>query len=399
MFMAYCEIFNIKKLLQTPNKHPLANSNSVEELSVGKTTCGPDETECPDACCPVANWFCCPNGRYCAETPDKCPLANSNSMKELSEAKTSCGPDETECPDACCPVANWYCCPFGKYCAETLDKCPLIKSNSFKELSVIKSTCGPEETECPGGCCILTNAYCCPDGIHCAPSPDKCPHSKYDSFKELSIIKPACPLARFHFETECPGGCCILPNAYCCPDGIHCAPGPPMCPQSKSNSFMELSVSKPTCGPGETQCPDACCPVANWFCCPDGRYCAETPDKCPLSKSNSFKKLSVIKSTCGPEETECPGGCCTLPNAYCCPNGINCAHAPHLCPPSKSNSSKELSEAKFTCDPDETKCPGGCCKEANWECCLENPWFVCAPTFEACPFSRTQSEIKFNLVK
>ena len=65
----------------------------------------------------------------------------------------------------------------------------------------------------------------------------------------------------------------------------------------------------------------------------------------------------------------------------------------------QSNSSKELSVAKFTCDPDETKCPGGCCKEANWECCLENPWFVCAPTFEACPFSRTQSEIKIDSVE
>ena len=62
--------------------HSICNSKSFKQLSEGgKTTCGPDETECPNNCCPVANWFCCADGRYCAETEDKCPLANSNSFK------------------------------------------------------------------------------------------------------------------------------------------------------------------------------------------------------------------------------------------------------------------------------------------------------------------------------
>ena len=235
-------MLNIKKLLQTPHKYPLVNSNSVGELSVGKTTCGPDETECPDACCPVANWFCCPNGRYCAETPDKCPLSKSNSSMELSAARSTCAPDETQCPDACCPVANWFCCPDGRYCAETPDKCPLSKSNSTKELS-------------------------------------------------------------------------------------------------KSNSFKELTLARTTCAPDETECPNGCCMVANWYCCPDGRYCAATPDKCPLSKYNSTKELSTARSTCAPDEKECGQKCCGGTKRHCCSNSNNifpipfCAEKPLDCYP------------------------------------------------------------------
>merc|ERR1712110_1070297 len=36
--------------------------------------CGPDETSCPAGCCPEANWFCCPDGMYCAATAADCPL-------------------------------------------------------------------------------------------------------------------------------------------------------------------------------------------------------------------------------------------------------------------------------------------------------------------------------------
>ena len=47
-----------------------------------------------------------------------------------------------------------------------------------------KTPCGPDETLCPGGCCTLADAYCCPDLKHCAPSPDKCPQSKSESVKK-----------------------------------------------------------------------------------------------------------------------------------------------------------------------------------------------------------------------
>merc|ERR1712043_129561 len=96
-----------------------------KKLSVVKTTCGPEETECPAGCCPEANWFCCPDNRYCAATADDCPAKKIPTLpKKLSVVKTTCGPDETECPAGCCPEANWFCCPDNRYCAATADDCP-----------------------------------------------------------------------------------------------------------------------------------------------------------------------------------------------------------------------------------------------------------------------------------
>ena len=36
-----------------------------------------------------------------------------------------CGPDETACPGGCCPMANWYCCPEW-YCAATAADCAFL---------------------------------------------------------------------------------------------------------------------------------------------------------------------------------------------------------------------------------------------------------------------------------
>ena len=33
----------------------------------------------------------------------------------------------------------------------------------------------PGGTACPAGCCPIPFAACCPDGIYCAVSMDKCP--------------------------------------------------------------------------------------------------------------------------------------------------------------------------------------------------------------------------------
>merc|ERR1712053_11355 len=85
-----------------------------------------DETECPAGCCPEANWYCCSDNQYCAATPDDCPNGPKILKNILKKkiAKTNCGPDETECPAGCCPEANWYCCSDNQYCAATPDDCP-----------------------------------------------------------------------------------------------------------------------------------------------------------------------------------------------------------------------------------------------------------------------------------
>merc|ERR1719367_602934 len=113
-----------------------------------------------------------------AATPDDCPngpkiLKNILKKKVI---KTNCGPDETECPAGCCPEANWYCCSDNQYCAATPDDCPngpKILKNILKK-KIAKTNCGPDETECPAGCCPYPGWYCCSDNSHCAATPNDC---------------------------------------------------------------------------------------------------------------------------------------------------------------------------------------------------------------------------------
>merc|ERR1711988_87581 len=84
------------------------------------------ETECPAGCCPEANWFCCADNRHCAATEVDCPMYHPASLvKPLKGLKTTdCGPDETDCPAGCCPEANWYCCADNQHRAATAANCP-----------------------------------------------------------------------------------------------------------------------------------------------------------------------------------------------------------------------------------------------------------------------------------
>lgn len=87
-------------------------------------------------------------------------------------------------------------------------------------------------TVCPGGCCPEQNWYCCPDNLSCAVDASYCKKEN----KVEKLIKMAAP-KRFFAKaaqdcpgTVCPGGCCPIQNAYCCPDGAYCAEQAEYCP-------------------------------------------------------------------------------------------------------------------------------------------------------------------------
>ena len=194
--------------------------------------CGPDETDCPNGCCPEANWYCCADSFNCAATAADCPFVVKKAQLVVKLAKTKtnpCGPDETNCPDGCCPMPNWVCCtdaPFG--CAATADDCFVAKKTQLIKMSKTKQ-CGPDETSCPGGCCPEANWFCCPDATYCAATADDCPFVE----KKARLEKLA---------------------------------------KTKNNQG----------GPDETTCPNGCCPEANWFCCPD-YMCAKVPEDCAFA--------------------------------------------------------------------------------------------------------------------
>ena len=138
--------------------------------------CGPDETTCAAGCCPMGpNWYCCPDDMWCAPTAAECPYVDKRvSLLKLAKSN-QCGPDETTCAAGCCPMGpNWYCCPDDMWCAPTAAECPYVdKRVSLVKLAKSKQ-CGPDETTCPQGCCPEANWYCCYDAYSCAPSAAEC---------------------------------------------------------------------------------------------------------------------------------------------------------------------------------------------------------------------------------
>merc|ERR1712032_769166 len=192
--------------------------------------------------------------------------------------------------------------------------------------------------------------------------------------------------------TDCPGGCCPHPNWFCCADNINCAPTSADCRlDAKMAKLTKLAKSK-QCGPDETDCPGGCCPMPNWFCCPDATYCAATAAECPGQGAFEERKAPLVKMAkikqCGPEETNClatgGGGCCPEANWFCCDDVTVCAPTAADCP-FESRTTQLVKTAKIKqCGPDETTCPGGCCPEANWYCCPDA--YYCAATAADCPF-------------
>ena len=109
-----------KNILPTKN---LAKRTKLIKLSKSKQ-CDPDETTCPAGCCPMGpDWYCCPDDMWCAPTAAECPYVDKRvSLVKLANSK-QCGPDETTCPEGCCPEANWYCCYDAYSCAPSPAEC------------------------------------------------------------------------------------------------------------------------------------------------------------------------------------------------------------------------------------------------------------------------------------
>merc|ERR1712165_447898 len=194
---------NMKVFIALACLAAVASAGLVTKKSLAvRTTCGPDETECPAGCCPEANWFCCPDNMYCAATADDCPTIRLPNLLPKKIVKTTCGPDETECPAGCCPEANWFCCPDNMYCVATAADCPFVAKKAQLMKMAKNRQCGPDETSCPAGYCPEANWFCCPDNMYCAATAADCPFVA----KKAQLMKMA-------------------KNRQCGPDGTSCPAG------------------------------------------------------------------------------------------------------------------------------------------------------------------------------
>jgi hypothetical protein len=87
---------------------------------------------CPTGCCPNPGWVCCPDGIYCTPTIDLCPGGRMlNKLINLAAKTVDPKCDGPVCAGGCCPHSGYVCCPDGLYCASTLEKCPGRKVSTW----------------------------------------------------------------------------------------------------------------------------------------------------------------------------------------------------------------------------------------------------------------------------
>ncbi|XP_061731911.1 granulin b isoform X1 [Nerophis ophidion] len=180
-------------------------------------------------------------------------------------------------------------------------------------------------------------------------------------------------------------GCCPLPRAVCCSDGLHCCFEGSVCdvlhdrcvnktaslPWASPLPVQQLSqrAAAIMCPDQQSECPDAttccqlpdsswgCCPLAKAVCCEDKRHCCPEGSTCDISKSRcvspsgSWRPLlaklpaktkdehlvSVVPPTCPGGGSGCPDTftCCLLVGGDygCCPHTqAGCCHHVHCCP-------------------------------------------------------------------
>lgn len=449
--------------------------------------CGDGEFSCPTystccrtdvgswGCCPFSNATCCEDGVHCCPNGYTCDVADGLCFRDEANTHASLlkksNPISSSayhfCPDGvslcdnlstccrgffgrwnCCPHVQAICCPDGIHCCPAGYHCSIHQgicvrstetdkwANSSRSSSEVH-VCPDNLVGCPSGtccknaagaysCCPHSDAVCCSDGLHCCPkdfecapdgrcvpppralpriSKNKVPWSKkvdaVRSFGQNSTSSVVCPGGQYQCsetETCCKvasgkWGCCPLPNAVCCSDGIHCCPNHFYCapdgdciqtriplssisenkiPWSKKvnavRSFGQNSTSSITCPGNQYQCSAfetccklpsdewGCCPLSNavcctdnLHCCPEGTRCSDADQSCVPNVSKEAPALlstygsAALSNTICPDKSMCVGNgtcclsgdriwaCCPFVDGVCCHDGLHCCPADSQC--------------------------------------------------------------------
>ncbi|XP_077979178.1 uncharacterized protein LOC144434584 isoform X2 [Glandiceps talaboti] len=519
-------------------------------LSTGLYGCCP----LPKAVCCTDKLHCCPEGTTCDVPHSKCnkgdltfPWVEKTQAKSVSDIISSgndvitfvddvvCPGEQQKCPDGntccntiagfygCCPFPDAVCCADEQHCCPSGSECDLIRTQCNKNdgtaIPMVKKTAAavdivtevtcPDGSSCPSGntccklstgqygCCPLPSAVCCSDGLHCCPSGYKCDVSAGTCLKgnealpwleklpatppkvdTVTVTEVPCPDGSF-----CPDGntccklstgqygCCPLPSAVCCSDGLHCCPSGYKCDVSagtclKGNEALPWLEKLPATPPKvdtvtEVPCPDGsfcpdgntccklstgqygCCPLPSAVCCSDGLHCCPSGYKCDVSAGTCLKgneavpwleklpatppKVDIVTDVTCPDGSSCPSGntccklstgqygCCPLPSAVCCSDGLHCCPSGYKCDVSAGTCLKgnealpwleklpatppksDLSDVVcpgglqqcpkgFTCCPSQTIGFFGCCPFQNAVCCQDK--VHCCPNGFKCSESK-----------
>ncbi|XP_076460916.1 progranulin-like isoform X2 [Babylonia areolata] len=443
--------------------------DATHDCPTGSTCC---KTSSGWGCCPLPQAVCCQDGVHCCPNGYSCHVSTGQCEKgsitlpwlQKSPARVKDGPLKQmesvmcnatrSCPTGntccwtpsgwgCCPLPQAvccqdgvHCCPNGYTCDVSSGKCNkgsialpwLQKSPAFVKAGPqkkVKSVRCDATHDCPTattccktpsgwGCCPLPQAVCCQDGVHCCPNGYTChvstgqcekgsitlpwlqkspAHVKAGPLKKMESVRcdatHDCPTATTCCKTPSGWGCCPLPQAVCCQDGVHCCPNGYTCHVSTGQCekgsitlpWLQKSPARVKDGPlkqmesvmcnatrscptGNTCCwtPSGwgCCPLPQAVCCQDGVHCCPNGYTCDVSsgkcnkgsialpwlqKSPAFvkagpqKKVESVRCDAThdcPTATTCcktPSGwgCCPLPQAVCCQDGVHCCPNGYTC--------------------------------------------------------------------
>ncbi|KAG5441482.1 hypothetical protein CSKR_109810 [Clonorchis sinensis] len=371
------------------------------------TTCCLDQFD-QYACCSFPRAVCCADKEHCCPEGYTCEaesgLCRSSSMSqrlqvttEKAKSKDLIPNDEQLCPD------GHSRCPYTHTCCQLADR--------------------------TWGCCPLSEAVCCPDGLHCCPSGYKCNMEKETCVKNVvdtpllqpsslparSATKITCDNPEFQCDngtTCCPlpndeWACCSFANAVCCSDQAHCCPGNTTCDLEHSRCVPKPTENRPlatdnlmmriaqrmdlkageTCQmfcPTGICCTDsfgitACCPIPYAVCCPNSTQCCPWGMRCdgrtmmclPTGTTNGLPESIPwsVKTPARQQASTTDKPTVSKANVALPPRNITCPDRRHVC---KYNQ---------TCCLHKTG-DYACCPFANATCCSDR--LHCCPANTTC---------------
>ena len=341
-------------------------------------------------CCPSEDAVCCADGEHCCAKGFECNVAarkclqygdpadyvlteemmviapmaaHSLELRSVMRHSSRVGPvnlEDVVCPDkmstcqdnqtcckhwsgsyACCPGNNAVCCSDMKHCCPEGYQCDTSTNTCIRKISTIatiplrelltsvlcpdgKSICDDGETCCLSlngtySCCPQPNGVCCSDHTTCCPEGNTCDNEHGTCLK--NVICPdgtsECPSGNTCCKTTVPGvyGCCPIPNAKCCSDGVHCCPNGYICDvdactNSANGKKIPFLNKFPATKPLQDQ---HVVPTSPYIICPGGRSeCANGDTCCPTKQQDVY-------------------GCCPVPNAVCCNDHTHCCPKGYTC--------------------------------------------------------------------
>ncbi|XP_058037244.1 progranulin isoform X1 [Ahaetulla prasina] len=472
-------------------KFPAKKRTPVLNLTE-KNICPGNHSSCPDAatccllptgeygCCPLQNAVCCSDHLHCCPQGTQCDLKHSicTIMPEGLWPITHLTAGLQTAHDIQCDAK--FTCPDGNTCCKTT-------SGSW-------------------GCCPLEEAICCPDHTHCCPKGYQCNLSEGTCLKDGQSIPlvpkidtssttvsqiDTCstassvgrmvqcgPYTACHDGQTCcrlttgAWGCCLLTQATCCQDQIHCCPsgytynssgtclkdGDRIPWVEKTTAIVDNFPSSRdvkcddrfSCADGQTCCMRlgawACCPLFQAVCCKDQAHCCPHGYTCDIKHSFCIKsggpsqgilvtpilarQESVVKcdnfSSCKDKETCCKmasgnWGCCPFPKAVCCEDHQHCCPSGYTCNVTAQSCEKQhwpglvdaagglptsphtaISSQDVLCG-EQHYCHVGqtCCKarSGGWACCPYEKGTCCHDRRHCCPSGFRCSLFGFHCYK